>query len=221
MRVRFRTVVVLLAALAVPAGASAGATLFKGKVCTLVSSKTITAINDVSSACSEQPRLQSPGGYDYVGTWKGFTPTTSLEVTIEVFTDTGMLSLATHNLKQGLVGTPKSVSGIGNGAFESKNASAVDLKLVTGKYIAIITLSSVRKPPKSPTELEPLGKAIVTALEVAAAAGPRGVSSRADQRRPTVFPAASMSIRSAAASAGRPGIVCMSPHIATIQPAPV
>jgi hypothetical protein len=76
-----------------------------------------------------------------------------------------MLSLATHNLKQGLVGTPKTVSGIGDGAFESKNASAVELKRVSGKYIAIITLSSVRKPPKSPAELESLGKAVVTALK--------------------------------------------------------
>ena len=89
----------------------------------------------------------------------------SLEITIEVFTEPTMLSLATHNLKQGLVGAPKSVSGIGEGAFEAKNASAVDLKLVTGNYIAIITLSSVRKPPKSPAELESLGKAVVTALK--------------------------------------------------------
>ena len=165
MRISFRTVVVLLAALAVPAGASAGAAAFKGKVCSLVSSKTVTAIKDVSPACSEQSPLPSPGGKDYVGTWKGLTPTTNLQITIEAFTDPGMLSLATHNLKQGLVGTPKSVSGIGNRAFESRSALAVDLKLVTGKYIAIITLSSVRKPPKSPAELESLGKAVVTALK--------------------------------------------------------
>ena len=165
MRMSFRTVVVLLVALAAPAGATAEATAFKGKVCSLVSAKTITAVKDVSSACSEQSPLPSPGGKDYVGRWKGLTPTTNLQMTIEVFTDPGMLSLATHNLKQGLVGTPKSVSGIGGGAFESKNASAVDLKLVTGKYIAIITLSSVRKPPKSPAELEPLAKAVVNALK--------------------------------------------------------
>jgi hypothetical protein len=165
VRISFRPVVVLLAALVVPAGASAGATAFKGKVCSLVSSKTITAIQDVSPICSAQAPLPSPGGKDYVGTWKGLTPTTSLGITIEVFTDPGMLSLATHNLEQGLVGPPKSVAGIGGGAFESKSASAVDLKLVTRKYIAIITLSSVRKPPKSPTELEALAKAVVTALK--------------------------------------------------------
>ena len=165
VRISFRTVVVLLAALVLPAGATAGSAAFKGKVCSLVSSKTVTAINDVSSVCTEQSPQPSPGGKDYVGNWKGLTPTTGLQMTIEVYTDPGMLSLATHNLKQGLVGAPKSVSGIGDGAFESKNASAVDLKLVTGKYIAIITLSSVRKPPKSPTELVALGKAVVTALK--------------------------------------------------------
>src|SRR5579862_5636019 len=164
VRISFRTVVVL-AALALPVGATAGTAAFKGKVCTLVSSKTVTAIQDVSPVCSEQSPQPSPGGKDYVGTWKGLTATTNLQITIEVFTDPGMLSLATHNLKQGLVGTPKSVAGIGDGAFESKNASAVDLKLATGKYIAIITLSSVRKPPKSPTELESLGQAVVTALK--------------------------------------------------------
>ena len=41
------------------------------------------------------------------------------------------------------------------------------------------------------------------------------------QRRPTVAPAASTSIRRAAASVGSPGIVCMSPQTATIHPAPV
>jgi hypothetical protein len=165
VRISFRMVAVVLLALAVPAAASAGTTAFKGNVCSLVSSKTVTAIKDVSSACSEQRPLPSPGGKDYVGTWKGLTPTTSLQVTIEAFTDSGMRSLAVHNLKQGLVGAPKSVSGIGDAAFEAKNASAVELKLATGKYIAIITLSSVRKPPKSPAELESLGKAVVVALK--------------------------------------------------------
>jgi hypothetical protein len=165
VRVSFGTVLVLLATLAVPAGGSAGGTVFKGKVCSLVSSKTVTAIKDVSAACSEQSPLPSPGGKDYIGRWKGLTPTTTLQITIEVFTDPGMLSLATHNLKQGLVGTPKSASGIGDGAFEAKNSSAVELKLATGKYIAIVTLSSVRKPPKSPAELESLGKAVVIALK--------------------------------------------------------
>jgi hypothetical protein len=76
-----------------------------------------------------------------------------------------MLQLANHNLEQGLVGTPKKVTGIGDGAYEAKTPQAVELKLATGKYIAEITLSSVRKPPKSPSELEPLGKAVVTALK--------------------------------------------------------
>jgi hypothetical protein len=165
VRSSFRTIVVLVAALAVLAGPGAGATAFKGKVCSLVSPKTVTAIKDVSSACTEQSPLPSPGGKDYVGTWKGLTPTTNLQVTIEAFTDPGMLLLAIHNLKQGLVGTPTSASGIGDGAFEAKNASAVELKLATGKYVAIIILSSVRKPPKSPTELESLGKAVVLALK--------------------------------------------------------
>ena len=44
---------------------------------------------------------------------------------------------------------------------------------------------------------------------------------RAGQRKPTIRPSASTSMRSAAGCAGRPGIVCMSPHSARIQPAPV
>jgi hypothetical protein len=165
MRISFRTAVVVLAALAVPAGASAGPAVFKKKVCTLVSSKTVTAIPDILPACSEQSPLPAPGSTDYVGTWKGLTPTTSLQVTIEAYTDPGMLQLATHNLKQGLVSTPKKVTGIGSAAYESKDPQAVDVKFATGKYIANITLSSVRKPPQSPSELYALAKAVVTALQ--------------------------------------------------------
>ncbi len=48
-----------------------------------------------------------------------------------------------------------------------------------------------------------------------------GVSRRTAQNSPTVSPCASTSIAYAAGVFPRPGIVIMSPHSATIHPAPV
>ena len=125
----------------------------------------VGTVPGVSTSCIEQAPLEAPGGKDYVGTWKGATPTRSLEITIESFSDTGVLALAKSNQMQGLVGPPKPVAGIGDGAYESKGTGSVDIKTDVGKYIAIITLTSVKSPPKSPAELVPVAKAVVAALE--------------------------------------------------------
>src|SRR5579863_4249818 len=121
MKASFGPILTTLAALAVIAPASAGSTAFKGNVCKLVPSKVVAAIQGMSSACSEQPPLPAPGAKDYEGTWKGLTPTASLQITIEVFSDQGILKIATHNLNQGLLaGTPQKVSGIGEAAYVAK-----------------------------------------------------------------------------------------------------
>jgi len=158
-------ILVSLAALAITSSAGAEQATFKNNVCKLVPSKDIAAIPGISTACIETPPLQAPGATDYVANWKGTAPTESLQVTIEKYSDSGWLQRATHNLKQGLVALPsKKVSGIGDAAYEAKGNLAVEVKTVVGKYIAIIVLRNVRKPPTSTSEIEPLAKAIVAAL---------------------------------------------------------
>jgi len=154
-----------LAALALAASAGARQPVFKNNVCKFVPSKDVAAIRGMSTVCTETAPLPAPGATDYVGNWKGTAPTEGLQVTIERYSDDGWLQKATQNLKQGLVALPpKKVSGIGDAAYEAKGNSAVEVKTVVGKYIAIIVLTNVKKPPKSPSEIEPLAKAIVAAL---------------------------------------------------------
>jgi len=153
-----------LAALAITSSAWAEQATFKNNVCKFVPSKDVGAIPGMSTACTETAPLPAPGATDYIGNWKG-APTEGLQVTIERYSDSGMLQLATHNLKQGLVALPpKKVSGIGDAAYEAKGNFAVEVKTVVGKYIAIIVLTNVRKPPKSPSEIESLAKDVVAAL---------------------------------------------------------
>ncbi len=155
---------VVFAALVICGSAGAHSTVFTGNVCKFVPAKAIASVPGLTSSCTEQPPLPAPGGKDYVGTWKGSTPTTSLQITIEVFSDTGVLGLARSNLKQGLLAAPKKLAGIGDAAYEAKNFGGVEIKTDVGKYIAIVVLSSVKAPPKSPSEIAPLTKAIVAAL---------------------------------------------------------
>jgi hypothetical protein len=91
----------------------------------------IATVPEVTKPYAERAALRSPGGKDYVGTWEG-PPTTSLEITIESLTDKGMLGLARSNLKQRLVGPSKSAAGIGDKAYESKGADAVEIKTDVG-----------------------------------------------------------------------------------------
>ena len=140
MRPGFRSLLIPLAALALVGAAGAAPVKFTNNVCKFVPAKNVTAIPGMSSACTEQKALPAPGATDYVGNWKGLEPTEGLQITIERYTDTGMLQLATHNLGQGLLSTPKKVSGIGDAAYEAKGAGGVEVKTTTGNYIAIIVL---------------------------------------------------------------------------------
>ena len=155
---------VVLSALAICGSAGAHSAAFKGNVCKFVPAKAIASVPGITSACTEQAPLTAPGGTDYVGTWKGSTPTTSLQITISVFNDPDWLGRARSNLKQGLLATPKKVAGIGDAAYEAKNFAGVEIKTDVGKYIAIVVLSSVKDPPKSPAMIVPLTKAVVAAL---------------------------------------------------------
>lgn len=155
----------LAAALAISALAGARQAAFKNNVCKFVPAKDVGAIPGMSTSCTETAPEQAPGATDYVANWKGTAPTEGLQVTIERYSDSGMLQLATHNLKQGLVALPpKHVTGIGDDAYEAKGNFAVEVKTVVGKYIAIVVLSNVKKPPKSVSAIEPLAKDIVAAL---------------------------------------------------------
>jgi hypothetical protein len=158
-------VLAAVVALALPAPAGAAQAAFKNNVCKLVSSKVITALAGMSSACTEEAPLPAPGAKQYVGNWKGLASTESLGITILSYSDAGLHALAIHNLKQGGLSTsPTKVSGIGDSAYESRGAAGVEIRIATGEYIAIVVLTNVKKPPASPSEIEPLAKAVVAAL---------------------------------------------------------
>jgi hypothetical protein len=156
----------LAAALVITASAGARQATFSNSVCKLVPAKDVLAIPGMGTGpCTESAPLQAPGATDYVGNWKGRLPTQGLQVTIEHYTDSGMLKLATNNLHQGLISLPKKVVGIGDAAYEAKGgAGGVEVKTVVGNYIAIIVLSNVKRPIKSPSVIEPLAKDVVAAL---------------------------------------------------------
>ena len=95
----------------------------------------------------------------------GLTPKSpTVQVTVAVYTDSGALKLAKQNLKQGLPGPPKKVSGIGSAAYEAKGALSAGIHVAVGKYIAYISLNTIGTPPKSATVLEPLAKAVAAHL---------------------------------------------------------
>ncbi len=162
MSLRLPVLVFAVLATAPAAGAAPG---FKGNVCAMVSAKQVTAIAGVSSKCTNAKPSQGPGSTIYIGNWAGLTPKSpTVQVTVAVYTDTGVLQLAKQNLKQGLPGPPKKVAGIGSAAYEAKGALAVGIHVSVGKYIAYINLNTIGKPPKSATVLEPLAKAIAARL---------------------------------------------------------
>jgi hypothetical protein len=164
MQMSSRLAVIVFAVLvtAPTAGAAPG---FRGKVCAMVSAKQVTAIDGVSPKCTNAKPSRGPGSTIYVGNWKGLTPRSpTVQITVAVYTDTGALQLAKHNLKQGLPGPPKKVAGIGSAAYEGKGALSVGIHVSVGKDIAYITLNTIGKPPKSATVLEPLAKAVATGL---------------------------------------------------------
>lgn len=138
---------------------------FNGDVCALLTAKQVTSIAGVTAKCNNQPPQQAPGSKIYVGDWMGATPKSpSVQVTVAVYSDKGMLRLADHNLAQGLPGPPKKVVGIGDAAFEAKGGFAVGIHVAVGKDIAYITLSSIGKSPKSPSIIEPVAKDVAAKL---------------------------------------------------------
>jgi len=155
----------IFAALLGAASSAAASPSFNGNVCALLTAKQVTAIGGVSTQCNNQPPQQGMGAKIYVGDWKGVTPKSpTLQVTLAVYSDRGWLAKADHNLKQGLTGRPKPVTGIGDAAFEAKGAFAVGIHVAVGKYIAYISLTEVGKTPSSPALIEPVAKDVAARL---------------------------------------------------------
>jgi len=126
---------------AAPAEAATG---FHGKVCGLVTAKQAATVRGLSTTCTNAPSSQGPGSTIYVGKWAGKTSTSShLQVTVSVYSDTGMLQLATRNLRQGLPGGPaKRVAGIGGAAYEATGAGSAGIHFIVGKDVVAIVLTA-------------------------------------------------------------------------------
>jgi len=158
----WRTALVIVALAAAPGAGAKPA--FSGNVCALVPGKQVTVLG-ASSKCTNARPSKGPGSTIYVGNWAGATANSpTVQVTIAVYSDDGMLQLADRNLKQGLPGAPKKVAGIGDAAYEAKGALSVGIHLAVGKDIAYISLNSVKTPPKSPALIEPLAKTVAAHL---------------------------------------------------------
>jgi hypothetical protein len=82
---------------------------------------------------------------------------------VSLYTDAGLLQLATRNLKQGLPGTPRKVTGIGSGAFDAHGALAEAIHFVVGKTIVAITLTS-GTAPTSTSAVDALAKEVAARL---------------------------------------------------------
>jgi hypothetical protein len=163
-RVRYT---VVLAALLAAAPAAGAAPAFKGNVCGLLTAKQVTAIPGVTSSCKNAAPLPALGGKQYTGNWAGATTKSpTLQVTVVAYSDPGALQLAVHNLKQGLPGgTPKKVTGIGDGAYEAKGVgNGPGIHVAIGKDIAYINVSYVGGPQLAPSVLEPIAKDVVAKL---------------------------------------------------------
>jgi hypothetical protein len=157
---------VVLVAIFVIAPTAAAAPVFKGNVCGLLTAKQVTAIAGVTAQCNPQPPLTGMGSKTYEGDWKGLTAKSpTLQVTVSVYSDSGWLQKADHNLPQGMPGgTPKKVTGIGDAAYEAKGNFAVAIHVAVGKNIAYITLNQVGKTPSSPALIEPVAKDVAAKL---------------------------------------------------------
>jgi hypothetical protein len=161
--------VVVLAAALVAVSIAGAAPVFKGNVCGLLTAKQVTAVPGLTSSCKNQAPLPGPlpGSKEWTGNWAGVTPkSTTLQVTVAKFTDPGSLQMAVHNLKQGLPGgTPKKVTGIGDGAYEAKGSGfGPGLNVAVGNYVAYLVLSSTGDPKPTLAQLEPIAKDVVAKL---------------------------------------------------------
>ena len=153
---------VLLAALA--AAAPAGArSAFAGNVCALLPAKQVAPLTGSPSRCTTSPATKGPGSTIFVGTWAGRAATSPrLQVTVALYTDPGALALAKRNLRQGLPGAPKKVTGIATGAYEAIGAGAAGIHFTVGKYVASLTLTPAGTRSIGP--LETLARAIAARL---------------------------------------------------------
>ncbi len=129
--------VVALAVAPAATSATAARAPFKGKVCALATAKQVTAITGVSSRCVNACPEPAPGATIYVGNWAGKTPTSPrLQVSVQVYKDSGMLRLAKSNLDVGLPGPPRKVAGIGSAAYEATGGGSTAIRFATGRYVA-------------------------------------------------------------------------------------
>jgi hypothetical protein len=157
-------VVLAVAVLAGPSAATADST-FTTNLCQLVPAKQVSSIVGVSSKCTNAASTKGPGSTIYSANWGGKASTDPrVQVTISVYTNAGVLQLAKHNLKQGLPGPPKAVSGIGSAADVATGAASTGIHLNVGKYIAYINVSPPGKPSTSIASVEALAKAVAARL---------------------------------------------------------
>ena len=158
--------VVLLATLAAASPGSARPDAFSGNVCGLLTAKQVTAIGGVTASCKNGAPLPGPGSKQYTGNWAGATPKSpQLQVTVAAFTSTDFLKRAVQNLRQGLPGgTPKKVTGIGDGAYEAKGPLGPGIHVALGKYVAYLSLTAVGGPPPTLSQLEPIAKDVAAKL---------------------------------------------------------
>lgn len=163
MQARSRTLAVIAVAMLAPAATAAAHRAVTTNVCKLVPAKAVTAIAGTST-CTNAAATKGPGSTLYEGNWVGTTSTAPrVQVTIAVYSDTGVLQLAKHNLKQGLPGPPKAVTGIGSGAFVATGAASTGIHLDVGKYIAYIVVNTTGKAVPV-ASVEALGKAVAGRL---------------------------------------------------------
>ena len=155
-------------ALVLAGSAAARIEAFTGNVCKFVPTAKVVAIKGVSAKCTNAAPAAGVGSKIYVGNWVGQTPhSDTVQVTISVYTDSGALQLAAHNLKQGLPGgTPKHLKGIGTSAFEATAAYATGIHFQAGKNIVYMSLNAFGANPTAAARaaLEALAKSVAAKL---------------------------------------------------------
>lgn len=157
-------ILIAVAALASASSAEA-ASGFNGKVCGLLSAKQVKAIKGVSTKCKNAPATRGIGSIDHVGNWAGVTAASPrIQVTVSVYADAGMLKLAKRNLKQGLLGPPKKLKGVGTAAYTSTGALGRDVRFSLGKYIVLVNVSGIHKITWTTASVVALAKTVAARL---------------------------------------------------------
>jgi len=144
---------------------AASAANFNGKVCSLLTTRQVTAIQGVTSRCTNAKPLPGPGSTIYVGNWAGKTARSAhLQVTVSSYADQGALQLGRRNLAQGLVGTPRKLTLGKLPAYEATGAGATQLRFLLGKQTVLVTVNTIAGPAASTKSVEALAKAIAARL---------------------------------------------------------